>query len=170
MLKLPQGCFPGNIGLRRMRVLIYKRTHTGDPCKCGIFGVNDCMGRFRERWKYDAVLGIGAVHPWPDSMDIKGKLTWVGIFRQKGVDKYQHNRGPVFTFKHFRLMDGSGPEITECAPELWNYVKSRRSFVLDLSRQNPSKADIQRQVEDILKRHQKNPKSISRSGECHCQE
>ena len=45
-----------------LRVFIYRRTHTGDPCRCGIFGVYDCMGRFRSR-DFDAVLGVGVDSP-----------------------------------------------------------------------------------------------------------
>ena len=32
---------------QRMRILTYKRTHTGDPDHLGRFGVNDCMGGVR---------------------------------------------------------------------------------------------------------------------------
>ena len=37
-------------------VLIYKRTHTGDPDKNGIFGINNCMGSVRD-WEFYAVIG-----------------------------------------------------------------------------------------------------------------
>jgi len=49
-------------GLRRlgiqgtqMRILTYKRTHTGDPSPDGVFGVHDCMGRIRDL-SYDAII------------------------------------------------------------------------------------------------------------------
>ena len=56
-------------------VLIYRRTHTGDPCDRGVFGCHGCMGKVRE-WKYDAVIGIGG----KTAIDgISRKLTWIGI-------------------------------------------------------------------------------------------
>lgn len=152
-----------------MRVLIYKRTHTGDPCRCGIFGVNDCMGSFRGRWNYDAVLGIGVAHPWPNSKEIAGKLTWVGIFPKKGDEQYRHDRGPVFTFDHFRLLDGSGPKLKECANSLWKYAKSRRSFILDLSVQDCAMANVREDVEKLIDKYRNKP-STSKKGECSCRE
>ena len=43
------------------RILIYKRTHTGDSDAKGCFGIHDCMGSFRAR-DFDAVIGtrVGA--------------------------------------------------------------------------------------------------------------
>jgi hypothetical protein len=41
-----------------VKVLIYKRTHTGDPTPEGVFGLSDCMGRVRAR-EYEAVIGVG---------------------------------------------------------------------------------------------------------------
>ena len=35
-----------------MRVLVYKRTHVGDPDARGRFGIHDCMGQDRS-WHYD---------------------------------------------------------------------------------------------------------------------
>ncbi len=43
-----------------MRILTYKRTHTGDPEANGVIGINDCMGRVRSL-AYDAVIGIGGI-------------------------------------------------------------------------------------------------------------
>lgn len=43
-----------------MRILAYKRTHTGDPDANGVFGVNDCMGRVRSL-EFDAVIGVGGL-------------------------------------------------------------------------------------------------------------
>ncbi len=157
------------IGSNRMKVLIYKRTHTGDPCECGIFGVGDCMGKIRSAWNYEAVIGVGGLRPWRRSKEIAGRLTWVGINRQKGDEKHKAKRGPVFTFKHFCLMNREGPLVAECAPRLWDHLKSRRSFVLDLSKSPPSTADIQYEVKALLDKYRRNSASISYSGECHCQ-
>lgn len=61
-----------------MKILIYKRTHKGDPDEKGIFGIHDCMGRIRN-WEYDAVIGIGGKTAWIVDEDIKYKINWVGI-------------------------------------------------------------------------------------------
>ena len=45
-----------------MRVLVYKRTHNGDPDTSGCFGVYDCMGAVRD-WEFDAVIGVGGIGP-----------------------------------------------------------------------------------------------------------
>ena len=43
-----------------MRVLIYKRTHTGDPDENGWFGHLGCMGKVRCS-DFQAVIGIGGM-------------------------------------------------------------------------------------------------------------
>lgn len=159
----------------RMRVLIYKRTHTGDPCKCGVFGVHDCMGRIRE-WNYDAVLGIGAKTA---PKTLTGRLTWVGISRQRGDEKYKRRRmgkrGPVcnsvFTFMHFHLMNDKGPSLDRCAPCLQDYMDSRGgygTFILGLSASTPSMADIRREVKALIDESREQKASFSKSGECCC--
>ena len=55
-----------------MRILIYKRTHTGDPDpEHGIFGeaadeATDCMGKVRG-YGFDAVIGVGGTGLEPQS-------------------------------------------------------------------------------------------------------
>ena len=46
-----------------MRVLVYKRTHLGDPGD-GVFGSSDCMGRVRGL-KFNAVIGVGGASARP---------------------------------------------------------------------------------------------------------
>lgn len=98
-----------------MRVLTYKRTHTGDPDNRGIFGIGDCMGAIRNR-TFDAVVGIGSKTPWADSKRIAGKVTWVGIgpFR---IPSSTH-RGDLIAFEKFVLLDGDGPDFETEAPQL----------------------------------------------------
>ena len=55
------------------RVLIYKRTHTDDPDRLGQFGINDCMGKVRDR-DFDAVIGIGGISAQPRSKNIEPAL------------------------------------------------------------------------------------------------
>jgi len=58
------------------RILVYKRTHNGDPNENGEFGCNDCMGTVRD-WDFDAVIGVGGISASRYKMD--GKITWIGI-------------------------------------------------------------------------------------------
>jgi hypothetical protein len=95
-----------------MRVLIYKRTHTGDPDQNGVFGVRDCMGKVRG-FKYDAVLGVGGVGGEPVCNGIDRKITWIGISPRIGR---VNGRGPLVTFDHFLLFDENGPEFGSWAP------------------------------------------------------
>jgi len=65
-----------------MRILTYKRTHTGDPDINGVFGSHDCMGQVRE-YDFDAVIGIGGIGAEPRSYGIDRKINWVGINAKK---------------------------------------------------------------------------------------
>lgn len=47
-------------GKSNMRILIYKRTHVGDPDDSGRFGLYNCMGRVRG-YDFDAVIGVGGI-------------------------------------------------------------------------------------------------------------
>jgi hypothetical protein len=97
-----------------MRILTYKRTHTGDPDESGMFGVNDCMGQVRDL-EFDAAIGIGGTSAEPRAYQIDGKLTWVGIGAHK-------KRGPwpssVVTFDIFVLVDSGGPALVSIGPRL----------------------------------------------------
>lgn len=65
------------------RVLIYKRTHIGDPNARGEFGCSDCMRQIRG-YRYDAVIGIGGSSYEPRSHAIDGRITWVGVAHING--------------------------------------------------------------------------------------
>ncbi len=71
-------------------VLIYKRTHRGDPDSKGVFGIHDCMGSVRSR-EYDAVIGIGGKQPWGGDEGIALRINWVGI---NPIKHEGSNRGP----------------------------------------------------------------------------
>lgn len=87
-----------------MKVLIYKRTHKGDPDLDGVFGTQDCMGRIRN-WNYDAVIGIGGIAPWKKDVDIKCKINWIGLGPKKIAST---ERGNMIAFAHFELYEGQG--------------------------------------------------------------
>src|SRR6266487_386945 len=65
-----------------MRILVYKRTHNGDPDSNGCFGIDDCMGMVRYR-PFDAVIGIGGIGSDAQANGIAGKVNWIGIGPRK---------------------------------------------------------------------------------------
>lgn len=136
-----------------MRVLIYKRTHKGDPNSDGIFGHHDCMGRIRN-WNYDAVIGIGGKSPWIEDIDIKHKINWVGLNPKKIKSKNQ--RGDKVVFGHFALFEGNGACIDEQYPNLFLYMYgSRKRF--DMAKELPPK--VFTEVKSILESIRDKPPS-----------
>ena len=148
----------------RRRVFIYRRTHIGDPCPCGIFGVHDCMGRNRS-WKYDAVIGIGGISPRPVSEGIARRLTWVGIGAHKHPSPWGHSR-PYVTFDHFCLMDKEGPFLTECAPLLAKHIFERER-IPRWAWSDLQALEIRREIDTLLRRYMKCRPSKRR--QCQCQ-
>ncbi len=138
-----------------MKVLIYKRTHKGDPNPEGIFGINDCMGRVRN-WDYDAVIGIGGNSPWKQNADIKHKINWIGLHPKK--IKSPDKRGAQIIFEHFQLFEEKGADIKEKYPHLFKYMYSN-SKRFDLSTQLPKV--VLEEVNEILKIVEDAPKSSS---------
>jgi len=98
-----------------MRVLVYKRTHNGDPDASGCFGAFDCMGDVRDR-EYDAVVGIGGIGPEAVSNGIDGEINWVGIGPHKRY--VEDKRGPEVLFDHFLYFGTDGPDFRTLAPQL----------------------------------------------------
>jgi hypothetical protein len=105
----------------RLRVMIYKRTHTGDPTPDGIFGLSDCMGRVRAR-EFDAVIGVGGLSAEPRSHGIDGRVTWVGVGARRGASIPVGHRGPIIEFDRFRLFEQSGPRLDSMAPALARHL------------------------------------------------
>lgn len=98
-----------------MRILTYKRTHTGDPNPEGRFGINDCMGQVRD-YDFDAVIGVGGIGSEPCSYGIDRKINWVGINPTKQA--IPDNRGAEVTFEHFVYFEEKGPLLEDLAPNL----------------------------------------------------
>ncbi|RJG10444.1 hypothetical protein D3879_20775 [Pseudomonas cavernicola] len=98
-----------------MRILTYKRTHTGDPDKLGRFGVRDCMGRVRDL-HFDAVIGIGGIGSEACSNGIAGKITWIGLNPKKRANPYAE--GTLVEFEQFVLLEAKGPSLQVEAPHL----------------------------------------------------
>jgi hypothetical protein len=131
-----------------MRVLIYKRTHQGDPDSSGWFGQGGCMGRVR-CWNFDAVIGVGGMGSEPVKNGIAYKLNWIGIGAHK--ENHQKNGGPVVTFKHFCLFENTGKELSIIAQYLAERLYSKnppRLFFSDNSTLNTREKD---EIERILK-------------------
>lgn len=115
-----------------MRVLIYKRTHDGDPDDRGCFGVLDCMGVVRSL-EYDAVIGIGGIGPEARAAGIAGKINWIGLTPSKTVDA--DKRGPLVTFASFLNFGTDGPDFTALAPILAGriYTNNIRYLIVELT-------------------------------------
>lgn len=123
-----------------MRILTYKRVHTGDPDETGVFGVNDCMKQVRDL-AFDAVIGIGGTSAEPRSYHIDGKITWVGIGAHK-------QRGPwpasVVTFDIFVLVDSDGPTVVSMAPHLARRMYEGKVRYMTTGYSAEEKADAER--------------------------
>ena len=87
----------------KMRVLIYKRTHIGDPNEAGVFGIHDCMGSVRRR-NFDAVIGLGGIGTKPQLHGIAGKINWIGIGARKIPSRNFGLIKPNVVFDHFVLI------------------------------------------------------------------
>lgn len=160
-----------------MKILIYKRTHKGDPDERGIFGINDCMGRIRD-YDYDAVIGIGGKAPWNDDQDIKYKVNWVGL-EPKWINA-EGKRADCVVFSHFELYEEKGMDIEENFPNLFRYMyDTQKRF--EISSELPG--DVLEEVQQILKFVEKSKPSkeysiekieldnndeLSRSAKCKC--
>lgn len=130
-----------------MRILTYKRTHTGDPNPAGEFGINDCMGRVRN-WQFDAVIGVGGTGAEARSHGIDGRVTWVGpnpIWSQGNTA-----RARVVTFERFRLLDEHGPLLVELAPLLARRMYEKKSRVLLRSYSNGEKDEAISLISTVL--------------------
>lgn len=98
-----------------MKILTYKRTHTGDPDTKGRFGINNCMGQVRN-YDFDAVIGIGGIGNEAKSYDIDGKVNWVGFNPKK--TNHPNGCGLLVEFEKFVLFESHGPLLNNLAPLL----------------------------------------------------
>jgi hypothetical protein len=104
-------CFQG----APVRVLIYKRTHNGDPDEAGRFGVYDCMGAVRD-CEFEAVIGVGGVGVEARRHGIDGKVNWIGIGPHRRSSRTR--RASIVTFDHFLDFGTEGPQFDAIAPKL----------------------------------------------------
>lgn len=161
------------------KILVYRRTHTGDPDnEHKVFGYHDCMGSVRD-WPYDAVIGIGGKHPWPEDTGIKEKVTWVGITpnkeppaatdrdRMKGPD-FVDFRGDLVTFEQFYLYDEKGPSVKEEYPAIYRYMfeegKIPRAAILAENETDKERQAVYSQLRDIISRAKRGELCSARPG------
>ena len=124
-----------------MRVLIYKRTHIGDPDFCGRFGANDCMGRVRD-YDFDAVIGIGGLGSSALRHGIAGKLNWIGIGPHKRRSPLR--RASIVTFDYFVDFETEGPDFRTIAPTLAQRIYGGKVRYLIALFSNDEVAEIKR--------------------------
>jgi hypothetical protein len=157
-----------------MRTLVYKRTHDGDPDAKGWFGIHDCMGRVRD-CTFDAVIGIGGIGHEARANGIHGKINWAGTGAQK--HSLGNARGPLVTFDHFILFEGTGLDLWAVAPTLAQRMYARRAprYVV----YDDSSKDGQAEIRRILalaknappSKRARLPKAVQcgpRDGDCAC--
>src|SRR5205823_5833202 len=110
-----------------MRILIYKRTHVGDPNTRREFGNEGCMGRVR-RFGFDAVIGVGGISKQPTQQRLARKVNWVGRNPKRSPNPADV-RGPLVSFeqKDFRLFERNGPLLSKLAPRLAKKIYGSRS-------------------------------------------
>ena len=106
------------------RLLIYKRTHPGDPDDNGWFGAQDCMGRVRW-WEFDAVIGVGGIGGEPRYHSIDGKINWIGVGAHKDEVR---DRGPLVRFDHFIDYRKGGPDFRQSA-RTWQRAFTTRTSI-----------------------------------------
>lgn len=132
------------------RILIYKRTHRGDPDHRGRFGVEGCMGRVRN-FPFDAVIGVGGISGWPVAEGIARKVNWVGRMPRKRpnpVDK----RGPLITFGRgdVRVLEDRGPLLSTMSAPLADAVYGSRNRFLFRSVRGALAAEAMRVISELL--------------------
>jgi hypothetical protein len=130
-----------------MRILTYKRTHTGDPNAEGQFGINDCMGRIRT-WNFDAVIGVGGYGAEPKSHGIEGRVTWVGL--NPSWSPHPGGYGQIVTFESFALFDQQGPMLHGLAPMLARRMYENGARVLFKSYSAQEKSEAEALIHDLL--------------------
>ncbi len=141
-------------------MLIYKRTHIGDPNPDGVFGCADCLGSIRGR-SFDSVIGLGGIGAEAQSHGIAGKINWIGIGARKTPSSKYGSSKPYVTFDHFWLKNHRGPKVASIAPGIAKhmYEVNRRSIMSD-----SLPANLYQEVMEILSLAKEAPGSSQNRG------
>ena len=133
-----------------MKILIYKRTHVGDPDTQRQFGNEGCMGRVRG-FAFDAVIGVGGISGRPTQQGIAGKINWVGRRPRKSRNPVDL-RGPLVSFspKNFRLFEQQGPLLAKEAPLLAKRICGSRARFFFRSLTSAEQREAQQLLRRIL--------------------
>jgi hypothetical protein len=131
-------------------VLIYKRTHPGDPDGLGRFGNQDCMGRVRN-CRYDFVIGVGGVGGESRSHGLTGKVNWVARWPKRHPHPWS-KRGDMVNFApgDYAVMEDQGPALTVLSPMLAQRVYGARNRFLNTSLSAAERKEAARVVNAIL--------------------
>lgn len=124
-----------------MKILIYKRTHTGDPNIDGIFGCEECMGSIRSHG-FDAVIGVGGKGEEARSYFIDSLVNWIGIGPHRKV--VDGKRGPEVTFEHFVLIEEKGPALRDLASGLARRLYDRGARHRSVCESDPEFAETKK--------------------------
>jgi hypothetical protein len=133
-----------------MNILIYKRTHKGDPGSTRQFGNEGCMGRVRG-YAFDAVIGVGGISGLPAQQGIAERINWVGRRPRKSSNPID-SRGPLVSFrpKDFRLFEQQGPLLSQVAPLLAKRLFGSRARFFFRSLSTAEQNEAQQLIKRIL--------------------
>ena len=133
-----------------MKILIYKRTHVGDPDESRQFGNEGCMGRVRN-FPFDVVIGVGGVSRQPTEQGIAGKINWIGRNPVKSKNPID-SRGPLVSFKpeDFRLFEQQGPLVFNESSLLAKKIYGNRARYVFRSLNAIEQQEAMRLVKEIL--------------------
>jgi hypothetical protein len=152
-----------------MKILIYKRTHIGDPDKSGCFGTRDCMGKVRG-YNYEAVIGVGGIGSEPKDHEINGKVNWIGINPIK--INCESCRGPLVIFKQFIDYGKKGILLKEAAPMLAKrlYENKARFIIGGMSKEENNEAQniVALAIKQAKRKKEEDVKSLSKKLRTKC--
>jgi hypothetical protein len=132
-------------------VLIYKRTHPGDPDGLGQFGIEDCMGRVRN-CRYDFIIGVGGVGGQARSHGLNGKVNWVARWPKRRPHPWAKRGGDMVIFApgDYAVMEDQGPPLNVVSPKLARRVYGSRNRFLNTSLSAAERQEAARVVNAIL--------------------
>jgi hypothetical protein len=132
-------------------VLIYKRTHPGDPDGLGRFGNHDCMGRVRN-CRYEFVIGVGGISGEPCSYSLDRKINWVGRWPKRRRHPHPSARGDLIEFARtdYLVLEDHGPLLQDLSPALARRLFSNGNRFLNRKLSVAERREAARVVNEML--------------------